>query len=407
MNNDNSCKNKFAFLSSAIARRLYKAAGITALAFLLSSILLTPFSFSASTFVSAPEKNDFEMTDFYSIVADARLVRTLDKDITIVNIDNCNRDQIAEVLEILSICEPAVIGLDVMFAEPRENDERLLEAIASCRNIVMPIGVAPTDKDNSLFCVTDTAFFYPAYHKAPHGVTNLPTKYAGGTVREFEKYFPLDDGREKLPSFSVAVAEMYAPEAVSDMQKRGGKTELISFPSHDYRIYNPDEIADHVADLNGKIVLVGAMTEQPDLHSTPVHSQMAGIAIHARAISTILNGDYLVRASRPANWGLAFLLCLIIIFTNLSLAGDTKGLIMRLTQLGLIYLLIVAGYTLFVEKNLIIDISYALLMLTFGLFANDMWNGSAAICRMANKKFDTYARPAVSRCVKYVASRFQ
>ena len=95
---------------SALAKRLYKAVGITALAFALSSVLLAPFSFSASTLVSAPEKNDFEMTDFYAIVADSRLVRTLDPDIVIVNIDNCDRNAIADVLEAVSLCNPAVVG---------------------------------------------------------------------------------------------------------------------------------------------------------------------------------------------------------------------------------------------------------------------------------------------------------
>lgn len=143
---------------SALAKRLYKAVGITALAFALSSVLLAPSSFSASTLVSAPEKNDFEMTDFYAIVADSRLVRTLDPDIVIVNIDNCDRNAIADVLEAVSLCNPAVVGLDVMFSDARDDDDRLLAAIAECPNLILPAGV--TTADDNRFILSDTVFFF-------------------------------------------------------------------------------------------------------------------------------------------------------------------------------------------------------------------------------------------------------
>lgn len=372
-----------AILSSAEASIFFKAMGITLLAFLLSKILLAPFSFSASSLVSAPEKNDFEMTDFYSIVADSRLVRTLDKDVVIINIDYCDRRQIAEALESLAACQPAVIGLDVMFAEPRDDDSALLDAISGCENLVMPLGVRDAGGGN--FELSDTTFFFSRFSDTPHGVTNLPTKYPGGTVREFKKFFPLPDGTQ-LPAFSVAVVKEFSPDTYRRLAGREEDSELINFPSHDYRVYLPDEIADNVENIHGKIALVGAMSEQPDLHSTPIHSQMAGIAIHARAVSTILNDDYLSKASYPVDWLLAFLLCLLVVYASLRMPAATKGLTLRLLQIGLVYILLVAGYTLFVEHNLIIDISFALLMLMFGLFACDVWNGSLGIADLISEK---------------------
>lgn len=361
-----------------MAKRLLTAIGITILAFALSAVLLAPFSFSASTLVSAPEKNDFEMTDFYAIVADSRLVRTLDPDIVIINIDECDRGVIAETLEKVALCNPAVVGLDVMFNDARndDNDARLIAAIAECPNLVLPVGVAPVDDDS--FALSDTTFFHSEVSQWPMGVTNLPTKFAGGTVREFKSSFNMTDG-STLPSFAALIADKYTPDKALEFKARNNDTELINYPSIDYRVYDPDEISEHTDDISGRIVLIGAMSELPDLHTTPIHSQMPGVGIHARAISTILNGQYLTRVAKPVNWILAFILCMTVVTTYVSIKGNIRGLLMRILQVGLLYLIIVAGYICYVVHNVIIDLSYALLMLTFGLFACDVWNGCEAI----------------------------
>lgn len=56
-----------------------------------------------------------------------------------------------------------------------------------------------------------------------------------------------------------------------------------------------------------------------------------------------------------------------------------KGLIMRIVQVTLLYLTIRLGYYFFIEHNIIINFSYSLMMLTFGLFAGDIWIGMTTI----------------------------
>ncbi len=48
---------------------------------------------------------------------------------------------------------------------------------------------------------------------------------------------------------------------------------------------------------------------------------------------------------------------------------------MRITQVALLYFVVRLGYSLFLDHNMVIDFSYALLMLAFGLFACDIWIG--------------------------------
>lgn len=117
--------------------RIIKALGITAVAFLLSWLVAQPFSFSMSTLVSSQDKKDFNITDFCNIVADSRPVRTLDKEIVVVNIDRASRNDITDLLAIVSIMEPKAVGLDVTFNECRQSDTLLLDAISSLPQVVM------------------------------------------------------------------------------------------------------------------------------------------------------------------------------------------------------------------------------------------------------------------------------
>lgn len=118
----------------AIRLKLPKVLAITLFAFLLSTVMMKPFSFSASAFLSNPEKSDFAITDFYSMLADSREVREVDRDIAIIDLKGLDREGIARVLDMMPELNPAAVGLDVLFAQPREAeaDDHLMVAISQC-----------------------------------------------------------------------------------------------------------------------------------------------------------------------------------------------------------------------------------------------------------------------------------
>lgn len=126
-----------------ILNLLLKTTGITLLALLLSMALEAPFSSSASAIFSNPEKNDFTLTDVYAQIADGRPVRKMEDRIAIVDIGLGGREEIADALELLQLCGVKAVGVDVNFEEPHEDDSRLLGAIASLPDIVLPLGVEP------------------------------------------------------------------------------------------------------------------------------------------------------------------------------------------------------------------------------------------------------------------------
>lgn len=147
-----------------------KATVITVLAFSLSLVLMQPFSLSIATLISSNDRHDFNITDFYNIIADGRAVRTLDRDIVIVDIKDATREDVAVVLDFLPALEPRAVGLDVMFDVPRDNDSLLLSAVANMPEMVMIVDVeGDSERGAETFHMAQTSFSTIAWAYADSG----------------------------------------------------------------------------------------------------------------------------------------------------------------------------------------------------------------------------------------------
>lgn len=376
--------------------RITVACVITLLAFLLSTVMMSPLSASISAFFSVPERNDFTITDFYTIVADARAISHLDGNVVIVNIDNSDRNEIADILSIVDDAGAKAVCLDVMFDDPRDGDQPLLNAVTATRNLVMPVVMVKTSESPDSFSVGNTSFFYhTAIDSAVvYAAANMPSKYDKSVIREFQPSFPTHTGVD-VPSLAVAAAELASPRAVKKLRERDNDLETINFHSRRFIVLQPDELIDNAAYLKDRIVLIGAITEPSDMHPTPVESHMPGVMIHAHSIATILDGAYMNPIPKAVSIAIAFVLCVIFVSINLFMTHRTRGLLLRLLQVLLVWLAVQIGYWAFVSHNIIIDFSYALLMLAFGLFACDIWNGLVAIGQwLVEKVSKLFKKPA-------------
>lgn len=361
---------------------------ITVLAFGLSELMMQPVSLSVATLVSSNDRTDFNITDFYNIVADSRKVRTLDPEVVLVDIGDATRADIADLLDALPAFEPKAVGVDITFEEVRPGDEYLIDAIRSNRNLVMVVDVEPDKALNGTkFRIAESSYFMDSIPEVPIGAANLPTKIPGGVVRNFViDYPPADSDAVAVNSFPVAIASLVAPDAVADLRSRGRQQEFINYPSRTFRIISYDELADKGDLLTDKIVLVGAMNDETDLHATPPQIRMPGLEIHAHALSTILHRDYLHELSSASNLILACVLCFLMALTHVALPSAYKSLVLRVVQLALLYLLLRLGYHYFVDKKILINFSYALLMITFVFFACDIWfSGRALLQKYKNR----------------------
>ena len=358
----------------------------TGLGLLLSIFLVQPLTMTTSAMFSSPDKRDFQLPDLFAQIANNRPVRKFDDRVVIINIGRGNREEIAEALSILSLCGPKAVGIDVNFAEPTADDSFLIESIQSLPNAVLPLGVSSSRK-NGLFDVEEKPFFYDECPGLRYGVVNLPTA-AQGTVREYAIEFPAVNG--PLPSFVTALAETFDPDAVADLKARGIETGITSYHSREYEVLNLDEVEDHAEDFTDKIVLVGALEDAGDMHATPVQSHVAGVMLHAAALSTVLDKIWFQKFPKSYDYTLAIGLCFIIMLIVYGVKPSFKGVVLRIVQASLAYLAVRIGYELYVDHNIIFDISFTITIIAFGLFASDIWNSIEALWVICSKKISNF-----------------
>lgn len=105
-----------------------------------------------------------------------------------------------------------------------------------------------------------------------------------------------------------------------------------------------------------KIVLVGAtMPELQDFHGVPIRDgftgeRMAGVEVHAHAVQTILDGNYLIESSRMFTFVVLFSFILIMMWLTKKLPA-LGGLA---AMIGMIFLWLWGSYQLFLKMNLIV-----------------------------------------------------
>lgn len=379
-------------LRDRFATKLLKTACIVALAYFLSVFFIKPLAFSEATFMSLQDKRDYTVTDFFNTVANQRSVKTLDPNIMIVNIDTADRRDIAQIIELLTICEPEAIGVDVTFNQPRDNDEPLLEAINNCGDIVLAMTVAPdgeTSDGRQKFRIDEKSFFQDSIKHAVYAAVNLPTKHEKSAVRQFAVYFDCHQG-VRISSFATALAKELDPVAVEELFDRGNQLEVINFPSREYIQIEPSQIADYAEAIRGKVALLGALRDEGDTHPTPTVGAMPGVLIHAHAISTIINREYYTELTDGQNWAIALSLCAILVYLSITISIGVKGLVLRVIQVLMLYMIVRVGYYLFIEYRLLTDFSLSFLMITFGLFAVDIWIGLTTITHWCQRRIKIY-----------------
>ncbi|MCH5218368.1 MAG: CHASE2 domain-containing protein [Muribaculaceae bacterium] len=375
-----------------LGRRVLKAICVTVLAGVCAFFIVVPLSDSLfSKLFSAPETTDFTMSDMFMQFADSRPVRHLDDSVVVVDLGYAGRGEISDALEIIAVAEPKVVGLDVNFALPKgDGDSLLIENIVAQPQVVLPLGL---EKEGDTFEITEAPFFYetlqsPNLH---YGVANLPAKNSKASIREFETGFPLADGRE-LPSYIVEMGKLGNPAAYEKLKARGNIRETIDYASREYTVIPIDMLLDRAEELTDKYVLVGSMTDANDMHATPINSYQPGIMVHAKALSTMLEGDYFVNVPDVVDYVAAGILCFLLVFASDSIQGKGKDLSLRALQLFLLVFTIWLGYTLFLDRRTIIDLSYTFFVVGIGLFVLDFWNWIADLVAWSSERKEVRRR---------------
>jgi adenylate cyclase len=232
------------------------------------------------------------------------------------------RDRYVKLLQTLSPSQPAVIGLDIIFAEPSSQDEQFADAMRAIGNVILAKAWDDKGKVIPIVPTLEAAAADKGHilHKSDtDGIGRQATLWVQG-----------------IPSLGLAMLQLYNTDNPEQLEPSllpqnhtgqelqrvwinwPGKTQ--SLPTYSF----VDAIEGKVPKdaFTGKLVLVGITATGFDPLLTPLNQNIptSGLYIHAAVIDNLLNN----RLLKPfPEWGSALLLLLLGPFASglLSIFG--------------------------------------------------------------------------------------
>lgn len=310
-----------------------------------------------------------------------------DTNVVIVNIGECSRGEIGEMVSIVSEFGPKVIGIDAFFKKLKdpEQDSILGNALQNSPNVVM-VSKLLYDDEEVLFDIEKSNPMFSQHTQ--HAYANLITE---GTERE-QKTCRTFDPQEKfndevLMAFPVHLANFAAPEKVEKFLKRDNEVEIINYLGNinisegiKFTTIDNDEVLERQFDsslFRDKIVLFGFMgrkiglTDLEDIFYTPLNDKyvgksypdMYGIVIHANIINMILNEKFVDVMPEWESILYGVLICyftvamLMFVFKKIPLLYGTVG---KIIQLAITFVMLYYTVKIFYEENYRLEFGLAI-----------------------------------------------
>lgn len=346
--------------------------GIIAFAVVLANLSLGGCVSSLSDLIPVGRELDFRSSDFYQIVADARAEKILDDNIVIVPIDTMSRQGICQLIEDISLCNPKIIGLDVFFLFPMEGDDYLLEVLRDSPCLITAIGGITDNKNN---IELNDSYILDSLPYWKRGIVNLNVSRRYHVVRNFVPYYNTDQG--VMNNFAQAIAsqvDSQKAKCAQDLYKQNEVPIPIFYPSREFEKIEPGEILNRIDDLEGKIVLIGALNDPQDTFISPINDAMPGILVHAYTLSTILNGQYVTTVPKYILWTFGLFISFLFIIIKMWLKKRSlENLLMRFFQVLLMLSITYIGSLLFIEYSYVLELTIPLMLVALGVAALDIW----------------------------------
>ena len=338
----------------------------------LAQFILYDFS-SIEMFAPLEKKLDFQVSDIYNAVEEKKQVVDLSQDVIVVSVDECNREQTAELIHLIASYEPKAIGVDLSFMTKKANNDTLLDAITNTRNLVTATMVVKPDTGR--YYERQHVSFFEDECDLPHvGYANLDAAHMWNIVRTFVPYVLVGE-RDTLRSMALELARIAAPEQARRVESRGKEVEIIDYTDYEIEVVDAARLQKaYVAErLRNKVVLVGDTADTKDTYRTPLHDSQAGVLIHAYALQTILSGRYIDEYPTWLNWTIAVCIGLLLIGGLLcAVEYQILNLFVRIAQFALMYVLIVCGCAIYSRTHMYEDFAPSILMLGFGALSFDI-----------------------------------
>jgi adenylate cyclase len=368
-----------------------------------------------------------QSSDFLYRAADPNPGAGPDSQIAIVAIDDRSLDQLgsfpswprayhAQLINTLAKSGARVIALDILFSEPTAADDELVASIKQAGNVILPL--AGNLKDGETIALESAIAPLPVFEESALAVGHavmMPDE--DGIVRRLPIILRNGDSYEPALSLSAVAKYLRRPQIIESMPEDShlsfagrsvpldnASTMLINYqggasPSSFTTVSYADVLKNNVSPetFQDKIVLIGATAiGLGDTFWTPMGRVMSGVELHARAIDTILSGNFLKDSPEVITMLSILLLAFLCGLAVLRLRVPWATLAAVL--LGLSYFL-TAFY--FFDRGLVLDMLYPPLTIAGTFTGITLYN--VALERREKgeitRTFGRYVSPSIAKTI--------
>jgi CHASE2 domain-containing sensor protein len=315
--------------------------------------------------------------------------------ILIVNIGKSDRNEIAALIDKVQERKPKVVGVDVVFNEPKtaEEDSLLISTLSKHKNLVLAYEMRGKKRQNTPHGFLRTKAYTSGY------VNFIGEE--GGVNRSFAPF--IKNGNETYPAFSTEVVRLVDPAAYKKLVDRGKKAETINYTRRNkqFLVIDGMDIMTGMDStyLRNRIVLLGYTSDdQNDIEDkkfTPMNEKsfgksvpdMAGVNVHANIINMVIQEKYINKMPKWLTWGLAFVICWLHMAVFLAYAIERHlwfHLAAKVAQVVSAVLFILIGLYVFLLFDYKVNLVPSFVAI---ILAVDVLYFYEAICNWLHKKY--------------------
>lgn len=351
-------------------------------------MLLTVITFKTPALSPvAKSLKNISITDLFFSLENKYIKADTCQSIVIVDMTELHsRADIGNLLTEINDAQPKAIGVDLIF-EGEKDDlegnvilEQAVEEVSP--KAVFTNKLTNYDEKHKRFGALVASYFRDVI-PISEGYANVTDNMENSTIRDLTITQMSTLGKQS--SFAAQVAKKVGIKA------DGKKNLVINYSPVVFRVIPFDKVYANRSLLKSKIVLVGTMTEEQDMHLTPL-GKMPGVEIQAYSLLTLLEHKDIVYVSTVASIAIGFILCYIyeLLFSLVAIFVKTRGEKTRifltesrimLNLLSFIYIpgISLLSYFLFAKWNIYVDMVIVLVMVAFVGFSRRLYYATVKI----------------------------
>jgi len=216
-----------------------------------------------------------------------------------------DQGKLADVLELVESASPKVIGIDLLFDRPTE-EEKQRRLQTTIKNSKTPIVLATAEKSDGL---TDKQKLY-----LDKFIEEVEAKTGSVRLNKKDEIVRSIRHTANSPSFAGAIAKLAGIDVLDGLLSIEYRQNPEGTPFNEFLIH---ELVDDQEMLRkwfeGKIVLIGTNIQHQDRHAVPISAgsqTIPGLVIHAHVVDQLVEGRMSRHLSKPATLAVILVFCI-------------------------------------------------------------------------------------------------